>query len=89
MTWIVLGIILMSSLYPIHLAVSYFHILYTSAQGSTNRERYRHYRVSFTALGQLVLVVALVMCAWGVADVYIPESVGPRDGWEARPNTGP
>jgi hypothetical protein len=74
MVWIVCGVIVTSFLYPIHLAVSYFHSLYTSSRGHTNQEKYRHYRVSLVAIGKIVLITGLAMCAWGAASTYIPTS---------------
>ena len=74
MIWVISGVMLMSSLFPFHLAVNYFHSRYSSSQGKTNQEKHLHYLDSFIALGRLILVVGIVMFVWGAANTWIPQS---------------
>jgi hypothetical protein len=56
-----------------------------SSNGHTNQEKYRHYRVTLTALGQIILIIASAMFVWGVLDMYIPTEWLLGDGTDSQP----
>jgi hypothetical protein len=69
----VLGAILMSSVYPLGLLVAYFRSLFMSARGRTFQEKNDHREKSFIAIAQFLLLIGLAMFVWGACDEYIKD----------------
>lgn len=73
MTWIVGGVLVMSSVFPLWMVVNYFHSQYTSFRGETIREKAHHREMSFITIAQLALLIGIAMFVWGVCDTYIKD----------------